>query len=975
MKRLRSTCLFVLISLLFSYQSAKSQVVSDPYADRVVIFTAGNPASECCNDPKRALGAPDFNPDSLTGFVTLGVGGSITLEFVNNLAINGDGPDLQILGDPASDEKWFVEVSEDGQNYISFGLVNEFTSLDFAQLGLSMVRFVRITDDGSPIAGVSPGAELDAIQALFSSELGSLAQPQAVPTTTTLPIADTSATGSSPLIDQTWVRLGGPLGGLGYDIRMRPDNPNILYVTDAWAGVHVSNDAGLTWSPSNQGISGRAGDSGDAIPVFSLTIDPNNNDIIWAGLQFQRGIYKSIDAGISWQRLDQGVVETDITFRGFTIQPGASNVVYAAGEISSWEWAGEEIHGLPFDLTKGVVYRTMDGGMHWQAIWRGDDLARYVWVNPNNTDIIYISTGIFDREAANSDPISMRQKGVAVPGGVGIYKSIDGGKTWSQVNQGLHNLYVGSLFMHPTNPDILLAGAGNNTYPEGSGIYLTNNGGENWQLVQDSQKSAITSVEFSQSDPQIVYAGGGQLFYRSQDGGLTWEHIVRENGRWGPIGVNPGSPIDFQVDLKNPRRIFANNYGGGNFLSEDGGETWVSASTGYTGADIRGLTIHPQNPAIVYANGRSGPFLSTDGGIHWQGINPEDLPCIVEGSIISIDPQNPQNVLMTESNSTRILWSDDAGKQWQESNYERITTYEEIGLEIGLGGLEALSYSPAKPGRIYGAYGHNACRADGQPCESPIQFSVIISEDGGRTWQRSLNVPQDGLPATAILTHPNNPDIAWLSMPELGMLRTLDGGKTWQPFAQSLTPQKVMSLAHEPGNDEVLYAGTLSGGIYRSQDGGENWQPSSVGMDANEPIFAIAVDPVRNNVLYAASARSGVYISQDGGQTWVKNTNGLRTRAIHVLAISSDGNTLFAGTRGEGVFRLSTLNQTQFDALKPAATSTPFSTPTSPIPTVAAPSTQTIPSTEEPKGSTLPCGSTMLLPIGVWLLVKSQKCE
>jgi hypothetical protein len=84
----------------------------------------------------------------------------------------------------------------------------------------------------------------------------------------------------SPLADRTWTRLGGPIGGLGYDIRMRADNPDIMYVTDAWSGAYKSTDGGQTWFPINEGIQTRTGSSGDAIPVFSLTIDPNNNDIL-----------------------------------------------------------------------------------------------------------------------------------------------------------------------------------------------------------------------------------------------------------------------------------------------------------------------------------------------------------------------------------------------------------------------------------------------------------------------------------------------------------------------------------------------------------------------------------------------------------------------------------------------------------------------------------------------------------------------
>ena len=166
----------------------------------------------------------------------------------------------------------------------------------------------------------------------------------------------------------SWVRTGGPLGGVGYDIRMHPTNPDLLYVTDVSTGVSVSSDGGQTWSPSNAGIVSRAGFSGDAVPVFCLTVDQNNPHTIWVGTQNLRGIYKSTDGGKNWVQKDHGVVEGNgVTFRGFTVDPRDSNVVYAAAEISSTIWAGRSIMSFPFDHTMGVSLQ--DHG------WRGE-LAR-----------------------------------------------------------------------------------------------------------------------------------------------------------------------------------------------------------------------------------------------------------------------------------------------------------------------------------------------------------------------------------------------------------------------------------------------------------------------------------------------------------------------------------------------------------------------------------------------------------------------
>ncbi len=288
-------------------------------------------------------------------------------------------------------------------------------------------------------------------------------------------------------------------------------------------------------------------------------------------------------------------------------------------------------------MTGGVVYKTTDGGESWAEVWRGDNLARYIWIDPRDTNVLYVSTGIFDREAANSNP----QTGD--PGGEGVLKSTDGGKTWANINNGLNNLYVGSLFMHPTNPDILLAGTGNNQYHADNGVYLSQDGGANWKHVLSGQN--IEAVEFSVSNPLIAYAGSENAIFRSEDGGETWK-LVSGGGEdgWGAPGVRAGFPIDFQVDPRNPDRIFANEYGGGNFLSEDGGKTWVDASRGYTGAQVRALAVDPNEPGRVIAAARSGIFVSYDGGSNWSGLsNPPVV--VMEWNAVAIDPADPQHIV------------------------------------------------------------------------------------------------------------------------------------------------------------------------------------------------------------------------------------------------------------------------------------------------------------------------------------------
>ena len=152
-----------------SLTAPPGSAAGDAYADRVVGFIPGDPVDPRFLIADTVLGPPDFDEPTLSGFLGLGVGGTIAVEFVDNLAVDGPGADIDILGDPYNDDRWTVEVSTDCANYVSVGEMGERASLDLASAGLTSVRCLRFTDDGSPAGEGLPGAELDAVEALNSA--------------------------------------------------------------------------------------------------------------------------------------------------------------------------------------------------------------------------------------------------------------------------------------------------------------------------------------------------------------------------------------------------------------------------------------------------------------------------------------------------------------------------------------------------------------------------------------------------------------------------------------------------------------------------------------------------------------------------------------------------------------------------------------------------------------------------------------
>lgn len=704
-----------------------------------------------------------------------------------------------------------------------------------------------------------------------------------------------------------WVKVGGPIGGLGYDVRHLANGERgkrIMFVTDNYSGVNKSIDGGRNWFASNTGIKPRTGDSQDAIPVFSLTVDPNDPNIVWAGLKDKKGLYKSTDAGATWTDLTGNlhIQEDQFVFRGFTVMPGDSSTVFAQGEIPT------DQNGLGFNKVKGRIYLTRDGGKTWAVLWQGNDLVRYVIVDPQDPDVVYASCGIFDREAWNSNCKALAgipdlQQSYEARGGVGVLKSTNGGKSWKALNRnnGLNDLYVGSLVMHPQDPHVLLAGCGNNAASpyrvEGKphftgGVFRTENGGEKW--VQTLQDDVITSVEFAPSNPNIAYAGGRQTFYASTDSGRSWKPVSGGQVGWGPPGIIAGFPIDILVDPDNPQILFANNYGGGNVKSTDGGKTWTLASQGYTGALMLDIVIHPANSDIVYAGARNGLFRTMNGGAAWEGLcfAPARFP---ECYSVALHPKNPQIVVASQELLGIVYYSQDGGKSWQEA----LKLPAVPGSPVETYGFKRIAFAPSDPRTVYAA----TCRGTNELKDHPTAFGVYKSGRGGApgSWAGTNDATMASRAVNDIAVHPKNHNIVYAATAQGGLFKTTNAGNNWTAIP-ALAKYDVRSVAVDPVDPRTVYAGIQKGGVYRSTDDGKTWHPMREGMDANQSVWALVVDPLDRKP-WAGTRESGVFRWDSLEQQWVPMNKGLSTRCVVDLEISADGKVAYAATTGEGVFR------------------------------------------------------------------------
>lgn len=714
------------------------------------------------------------------------------------------------------------------------------------------------------------------------------------------------------LYSQQWQRTGGPIGGLGYNIKIDPTNNQIIYITDALSGIHKSIDGGTTWVPKNNGITSRNGDSNDAIPVFTVAIDQNNPTTIWAGTQYDSGIYKSLDAGDNWVKKNNGITETNIVFREISVVSGDSDTIFASGEVPTGNQGNE------FEKVNGVIYKSTDGGENWTKIWNGNSLARWLCIGANPINLVS-STGIFDREASNIV-------------GEGIMKSTDGGATWNQSNTGITgSLFVGGMSDSAT-PGLLYIATGNNAEvnlntPIKGGVFKSTNGGTTWTQVISSTdvilpgytEDVFNAVKIAPSNNNIVYAASSYAFYRSDDAGATWTgHRGGSPGSpspWGPAGIRAGVPIEITIDKTNPDILYAANYGGGIFKSTDGAKTWQVLGTGYSGATIHKVAPDPQNSANFLTIGRSGPFKSTNSGATYNGLYYREANN-AEWYSAAIHPTNNNTLFISDEHEGVILKSTNGGTSWT-TKLDQPTANASVFNQRH--GAKEIVISKSNPNTMYAGYAYQFFYSNPDGTNFPNSFGVYKSTDAGETWTQSgtIGIAGTNLNITALAVHSTNENSVYIGLRGDGLFHSTDGGANWTNIGQGIPDQTIHGVVLAD-NNSIIYAATKSKGVYKSTDNGSNWTQvlSEVNTSTDFPtklLMAIAVNPTNKNNIVVGDIHTGVYMTTDAGANWSTVNLGLTNKAITSLAFSSDGKTLFTGTKGAGVFSYNTSTLTVDD--------------------------------------------------------------
>ena len=647
-------------------------------------------------------------------------------------------------------------------------------------------------------------------------------------------------------------------------------------------------------TPRNIGPGGMSG------RVTSIDVVHSNPDIMFSGTA-SGGLWKSTSGGIKWTPIFEN--EATASIGAIAIQQSNPSVI--------WVGTGE---GNPRNSLNGGygIYKSLDGGKNWLLM--GLEKTRHIHrviIHPTNPDIVYA--------AAIGSPWGEHKER-------GVYKTINGGETWTKILYTNPKSGAADLVMDPQNPNKLIAAMWEHKRDpwffssggEGSGMYITYDGGETWKQktseegLPDGELGRI-GIAIAQNKPEIIYAlieANKNGLYKSMDGGDTWK-LVSEN--MDEIGNRPFYYAEIYVDPQNENRLFSIfTYVN---VSEDGGKSFNQLMPAYGVSngihpDHHAWWIHPTNGNFMVDGNDGGMNITKDGGSTWRFIG--NLP-VAQFYHINVDNEIPYNVYggMQDNGSWRgpaYIWRSQGirNSYWQEisfgDGFDVIPDKDDSRYGWTMSQQGFVSRYDWKTGNNYSV----------RPTHPEPEINLRFN------WNAAINID------------PNENNTIYFGSQFVH--KSTDKGETWSIISSDLTtnnPEKLNQhnsggltmdatgaenhctiLVIEPSEVEtdMLWVGTDDGRIHYTQNGGQDWTEVTKnikGLPKGSWIPQIkASKSVKGEALLVANDYRRfnftpyVYRTNNYGKTWDRIVDGsdVTSYALSIVEDPEEPNLLFLGT-------------------------------------------------------------------------------
>ena len=711
--------------------------------------------------------------------------------------------------------------------------------------------------------------------------------------------AQTQTPSESELLRAFQYRSIGPYrGGRSAAVAGVASQPFVYYYGATGGGVWKTTDGGNNWESVSDGSVFGTGSVG-AIAVADS--DPN---VVYVGMgespirgnvSHGDGVYKSTDAGKTWKRV--GLEDTRQIPR-IRIHPKNPDLVYVA--------ALGHVFG-PND--QRGVFRSKDGGKTWEKVFSRGDKAGAIdlILDPSNPNVIYAGFWEVYRR-----PWTLESGG---PGG-GIFKSVDGGDTWTELtrNPGLPRGMVGKIgiTVSPANPDRVWA----IVEAEDGGVFRSENAGRTWTRINDERRLRqrawyYTRIYADTKNPDVVYVLNVQ-FFRSNDGGRTYS----------TIGVPHGDNHDLWIAPEDPNRMIQSNDGGAN-VTFNGGRSWTEQDQ--PTAQFYRVALDNDFPYNIYGAQQDNSTVRIASRTTGAGIDTSDWWDVGGGESGWIAP-SPKDSNIVFAGSYGGLTTRYDHRTRQERN---VSPYPNNPMGSGADVLKyrfqwnfPIVFSPHDPNTLYAA-ANVVFKTTDEGASWQVISPDLTRNDKSKQGASGGPITKDNTSVEyyatifALMESPVQAGTIWAGSDDGVVQLSRDGGKNWSNVTppSSIMPEwiQINSLEASPHDAATAYvAGTMykwddnKPYLYRTSDYGKTWKKITNGIPDTAFTRVIREDPNKRGLLYAGT-ETGMYVSFDNGEHWQSLQLNLPVVPITDLALHKREKELVVATQGRSFWILDDL--------------------------------------------------------------------